>query len=394
MSEQNCEFNILDGRLKDYANPAGSTFFDIAGISHNENAWSDIYAYFFDTNNPHKLGRTFIDCLINLIKEKRKTNSGFDFPEPICNVNVYREVATKDGRIDLLIFADDTAIIIENKVYHNLSGNDLSDYMNLVHSYGVKRVGIILTLKPIHVSDCRYVNITHLELMESVCKNIADKPCDDFCKLIIVQFTKVVKGMSGLSQCNQMRFINNKEEILENAHLLDEVKEWYCHTFNDKEFIDILNKEVNVMPSRELLRVDRPAKKYRYVQFKISDIISLDILFEPLWNPNYEIHYFPARHQSLFLTLEIGNFLNLRNKYHNLVNEIKDIVEPTGLYVEPESRNWWHFVRKEIPVTDSELFENTILTGKILGELRKGMSDFSKILNNKNLYKIGTNNAD
>ena len=140
------------------------TFFDIAGISHNENAWSDIYAYFFAPNNPHNLGKTFIDCLIRLIKEKNNHTHRFDLPESVSNVNVYREVATKkDGRIDLLIFADDNAIIIENKVYHNLT-NDLGDYMQLVQNYGNKRIGVILTLNPIHVSNDRYVNITHHEL--------------------------------------------------------------------------------------------------------------------------------------------------------------------------------------------------------------------------------------
>lgn len=374
------------------------SFLDIAGISHNENVWSDIYAYFFDTNNPHKLGRIFIDCLVNLIKEK-DNNSRFELPKSISNVNVYREVTTKkDGRIDLLIFADDIAIIIENKVYHNLSGNDLDDYMNSVHFYKEKSVGVILTLKPTYVSnDSRYINITHLELLESVSKSITNKPCDDFCRIILTQFTKVVKNMSGLSQCNQIRFINKKKKIIENARLLDEVKEWYCHTFNDREFIEILTKKVkDASSSRELVRIDRPAKKYRYVQFKINDILALDILFEPLWNPEYEIHYFPAKHQSLFLTLEIGYFLNKRTKYPNLVNEIKDIVEPSGLYVEPESRNWWHFACKEIPVNDSELFDNAKLIDKILSAV-SGKEDtpaFFNILNNQDLYKIGTNIAD
>lgn len=370
----------------------------IAGILHDENAWSDIYAYFFDTNNPHKLGRTFIDSLISLVKEKDKINRRFDLPEYVSNVNVYREVATdsKDGRIDLLIFADGYTIIIENKVYHNLLGNDLNDYMKLVDSYDNKRVGVILTLKPIYVSNDRYVNITHLELMESVSKSIANKPCEDLCRIIINQFTKVVKSMSGLSQCNQIRFINKRKEIIENARLLDEVKEWYCHTFNDREFIDILTKKVKEASSRELVRIDRPAKKYRCVQFKINDILALDILFEPLWNPEYEIHYFPVRYQSLFLTLEIEYFLNKRTKYPNLVNEIKDIVEPSRLYVEPESRNWWHFACKEIPVNDSELFDNAKLIDKILSVI-SGKEDapaFFNLLNNQDLYTIGTNNAD
>ena len=348
------------------------TFFDIAGISHNENAWSDIYAYFFAPNNPHNLGKTFIDCLIRLIKEKNNHTHRFDLPESVSNVNVYREVATKkDGRIDLLIFADDNAIIIENKVYHNLT-NDLGDYMQLVQNYGNKRIGVILTLNPIHVSNDRYVNITHHELLDKVGNSITNMSIDkdNFNNTILSQFTNVVRNMSGLSQDDQTRFLNKRSEILENARLLDDVKEWYFHVFNDKEFIETLKNNVRKEDSEDSIiqeQIERQTKKYRYIQFKVTDLINFNILFEPLWNSEYEIPYFPPKHQSLFLTLEIGNLLKVKKSYPGIENKINQIIGPLGIkYISSESRNWWHFACVEIPIKDNELFDNQFLTDEIL----------------------------
>ncbi len=356
------------------------TFLDIAGITHNENAWSDIYAYFFDPNNPHNLGMTFLNCLISLIKEKDNHTHRFDLPESVSNVNVYREVATtkdtkdkateKDGRIDFLIFADDNAIVIENKVYHNLSGNDLDDYMKSVEAYGDKRVGVILTLNPIHVSNDRYVNITHRELLDKVGNSIANMTIDDFNNTILSHFTKVVRNMSGLSQDNQTRFLNKRIEILENARLLDDVKEWYFHVFNDKEFIETLKNNIKKEDSKDSIiqeQIERQTKKYRYIQFKVTDLIVFNILFEPLWNSDYEIHYFPPKHQSLFLTLEIGNLLKVKKSYPGIEYKINQIIEPLGIkYISSESRNWWHFACVEIPIKDNEQFDNQFLTDEIL----------------------------
>ncbi|MBD5379701.1 MAG: PD-(D/E)XK nuclease family protein [Bacteroides sp.] len=366
------------------------TFLDIAGITHNENAWSDIYAYFFDPKNPHCLGMTFLNCLISLIKEKDNHTHRFDLPESACNVNVYREVTTEeDGRIDLLIFADDNAIIIENKVYHNLL-NDLDDYMQSVKEYDNKRVGVILTLNPIHVSNDRYVNITHRELLDKVDNSIANMIIDDFNNTILSQFTNVVRNMSGLSQDNQTRFLNKRSEILENARLLDDVKEWYFHVFNDKEFIETLKNNVKKEDSKDSIiqgQIERQTKKYRYIQFKVTDLIAFNILFEPLWNSDYEIHYFPPKHQSLFLTLEISNLLKVKKSYPDIENKINQIIEPSGIkYVSSESRNWWHFACVEIPIKDNELFDNQFLTDEILN----AATDLFNKLKSTELFNLKT----
>ncbi len=90
------------------------------------------------------------------------------------------------------------------------------------------------------------------------------------------------------------------------------------------------------------------------------------------------------------MTLEIGNFSNLRIKYPNIVDEIKELVEPSKLYVEPRSLNWWHFACIEIPISDGVLFDSQFLTTKILDE-KSDTKYIFELLENKKLLQIGTN---
>ena len=74
------------------------TFMDIVGINHRENSWSDIYAYFFNPKEKHKLGRLFIDTLNNLISGTLE----------LKEFTVIREKVIDDKkRIDLLIRNED-----------------------------------------------------------------------------------------------------------------------------------------------------------------------------------------------------------------------------------------------------------------------------------------------
>lgn len=130
------------------------TFMDIVGINHRENSWSDIYAYFFNPKEKHKLGRLFIDTLNNLISDTLELK---DF-------TVIREKVIDDKkRIDLLIKNEDEALIIENKVYASLY-NDLSIYWENVKATYKK--GIVLSLYKIRIPEenaDNFVNITHKE---------------------------------------------------------------------------------------------------------------------------------------------------------------------------------------------------------------------------------------
>ena len=82
------------------------TLLDIVGINHRENSWSDIYAYFFNPKEKHKLGRLFIDSFNTLIEQKYGLK-----PLKLESFTISREKANDNKkRIDLLIKKKQTII--------------------------------------------------------------------------------------------------------------------------------------------------------------------------------------------------------------------------------------------------------------------------------------------
>jgi len=76
-------------------------------------------------------------------------------------------------KTDNLLCNSEDAIIIENKVNHKLS-NDLIDYWDSVLQKN--KQGIILSLKEISentINSPNFINITHLEFMQCVAKNLS-----------------------------------------------------------------------------------------------------------------------------------------------------------------------------------------------------------------------------
>ena len=115
------------------------TFLEITEYPHYENVCSNILRFYMDTREPHELGNLVVKSLLTLIGEQTLSERLTETKE------VKREVGTFDTkRIDLLVNLDDTVIIIENKIYHQLT-NQLQAYMNYAnHNYKDKTILYVL----------------------------------------------------------------------------------------------------------------------------------------------------------------------------------------------------------------------------------------------------------
>lgn len=87
------------------------------------------------------------------------------------------EYGTEDkGRIDLFIYNDEQAIIIENKIYHHLA-NNLNDYWSTA-TREVKTkniIGILLTLGKYSGNlPQNFVNVLHFDFLKAVMSNIVN----------------------------------------------------------------------------------------------------------------------------------------------------------------------------------------------------------------------------
>lgn len=129
------------------------TFFSIAGFPHYENVLSNVYAFFFRSDEPHGLGNLCLDALVDVLRSKK-----VDIPwsqHDFRTVYALREVGMRNQqRLDLLLHNGSTqddwqtasaVLLIENKVYHWLA-NDLNNYQESVKEKNPDshRLGLVL----------------------------------------------------------------------------------------------------------------------------------------------------------------------------------------------------------------------------------------------------------
>lgn len=149
-------------------NPVG--FLEIAGMAHYENVNSRVYAYFLNQNNYSELAQRFVEALLALVKEK----TGKEIELNQYDI-VTEDLTNKNNRIDITLndTESQSAIIIENKIYHYLH-NDLDDYWEHFNYPAENKIGILLTLEAHSIPEYakgKFVNVTHAEWTNRIQQN-------------------------------------------------------------------------------------------------------------------------------------------------------------------------------------------------------------------------------
>lgn len=168
-------------RLPKLPSKARKNMYDILGVQRKETVNSRILAYFLDSNEEHRFGTLFFDCLKELIEEKKQERN-LDLENFSGNFRVITEDQTflsedenqKQKRIDINIEGVNWCIIIENKIDHKVN-NPLETYWKHAEAKFTSNViGVILSIQKLHIKDCivndkiKYINITHKELIGRV----------------------------------------------------------------------------------------------------------------------------------------------------------------------------------------------------------------------------------
>jgi hypothetical protein len=151
------------------------TIFDIARFPHYEKVISNIYSFFLDPNSSHGFGTLFLSCLISIIDKKTK---GTFIIQSIENIEIHQEYQTINHKLIDIILVEpsehkntfENAIIIENKIYAEVY-NDLNEYYRSINVKNQK-IGIVLSLNKLSRLPKEYINITHLDYIQEIEKNI------------------------------------------------------------------------------------------------------------------------------------------------------------------------------------------------------------------------------
>lgn len=334
------------------------TLLDIAGINHRENSWSDIYAYFFNPKEKHKLDRLFIDAFNTLIEQK----SGLK-PLKLENFTIIREKANDNKkRIDLLIKNEEEALIIENKVYAGVY-NDLSSYWESVKVPEINKRGVILSLVPIKNTNI-FINITHKEFANEIIKNIPTyfQSADSKSLLLLQEFIQNIYNETYAMNEEELKFYYQNESNRIKINRLSEIRSNVInHIRNSIEGKDKQDREnINTLLKNRCLYLSVEAKdnnRFTYYYYnEYSKQIMLTLKYVSLWN--YEAN-----------GCRIDMYLEVKGDMLKFVESHKDLLKEKGIVPDEQStpQNWgWHFQKNTIRFETDELLNQDSIREKII----------------------------
>jgi hypothetical protein len=318
------------------------TFLSIAKQPHYENVMSNIYAFYFNVHEVHKLKDLFVTSLMELINASSFAKEAKVF-DTFLNYEVLTEYGTKNQkRIDILLQNNEQAIIIENKVYHILN-NDLDEYYNEIKV--VNKVGILLSLHPISdIKHPHFINITHLQLMERVLFNLgsyvlgaSDKYLvflKDFCQNIINLSRPVMEKENIHFYYKNQQEINQLVEF--KFKLRDHILSQVIAAGNTLEGVSKYEPRANSFNDKRLVY---------YVSNKYSTLM-ITVVYEKLLTDEKKMH----------IAIEMqGNLLKDRERYRVIDFTEEEKQHAFAEHFRTTSVDWSHFAVQHYHPTEDEI---------------------------------------
>lgn len=203
--------------------------------AHSETNLTNLLAYLFKGEDYPQLQeiflQAFIDCTDLDPDEDYFLNEILD--AGLEDIEVYSEYTTKVGRIDILVIKNSnkqlerSAIIIENKLYHELN-NDFDDYYySVIEDFNIipKNIAIVaLTLKPFDHAFPSYMKkakILHSDLREAVKKSFDESQSDhndNSAKFLVDEYLMHIDDLylkrTNHSQENSFAFYNANRKVI------------------------------------------------------------------------------------------------------------------------------------------------------------------------------------
>lgn len=296
------------------------TFLGIARQPHYENVISNIYAFYFDTNEEHGLSDLFIQSLLKCIKSKKTGNQ--KSLEDFVDFDIETEYGTDgNGRIDLLLSNEDSAIIIENKIYHYLN-NDLEDYWSSVVKEGfdsTSSIGLVMSLKKMSpIQHPQFVNITHKQFMSTVMENLGNyfMQADEKYITFLKDLYQNILNMSSkhIDKESFDFYYHYQREIKKLIPIQDKVQ---THVMRQ---LDLVPKEIEGLENRKIRKGSKTYRNYRFYYSKKIKSLKLTVSFRELLNVDKQLTLkIVAEKISPELIEKIKNF-TAAEKYTALIN--------------------------------------------------------------------------
>ena len=220
------EFNKVYDLNKPKYEPSYLEICDYPG-NRKEEICSRLFAFFFDSHNPHGMGTLFYDTLLEVYKEKYKEQIDFDLNKFLYQSNVVArtEIHTSNDdenklkRIDLLLESDGSIVCIENKIWAELKNNLDAYYAYTESIKGEYRKSL-------------YLILSMREDMEDELNQSSWKHAKDYKVIYYHEYLKILKKNLGdcITSCNAKYF----SVLTDFIQFLDR-EGGFCMDFNDAE---------------------------------------------------------------------------------------------------------------------------------------------------------------
>jgi hypothetical protein len=229
--------------------------------NRREEICSRLFAFFFDSRNPHGFGTLFFNSLFDAYREKYPVKvENFDkkniqYTRSVCaETEIYTE---KGNRIDLLLTTDCLKVCIENKI-DAPADNDFKDYYDYVKNeskcFDLLPVCILFALcEKVEYENVKLTSdfrtIYYKEFLEKLKQNLGDylTQCNSKYLPILTDFILFLdrRGgfMSNFSKKERVFFQENDAEIsrliARRSEFLDEKRKEQCNRIADiKKLLD------------------------------------------------------------------------------------------------------------------------------------------------------------
>lgn len=318
------------------------TFLEIARQPHYENVISNIYAFYLDPNEEHGLGDLFINSLVTCLNAKREN----DWIEDFTDFEIHTEYSTKKGRIDILLLSSDSAIIIENKIYHHLNNNlqEYSDYVRKEIGNKDAVYGLVLGLKEFNPKEENFVSLTHKELLSKVFQHLGEYVLDASEKYVtfLKDFYQNIINLSEKTMNEQdlAFYLKNHKEIID----LTELKS------NFKKYVrDEVNKASLSFEDLELEDVRKNSEMYnqgrKFYSQKVSKLC-IKVGFSRLFTKEQQI--------KLYIEVSGSTLKKIKNHFDEIIMEL-----PDGFQLDQgskkTSKSWYNLYEHSIVLNANDI---------------------------------------
>jgi hypothetical protein len=262
----------------------------------------------------------FIDALVQIINAKCIYKNTFKNIVFLDDFEINIEKGTdKQKRIDILIKNDNTAIIIENKIFHT-NNNPLDIYYNTSSLSKIKddnKIGVLLTLWPQDPKNPNFINITHNEWLNEISKNITK---NNKYNTFFEDFKININNISFKMELKDIEFFTNHKSYIHKAinlksslrkHIINQV-EASCSLILDNELI-ISNKTTS----------ENNKKRLRYFIFKNKPSLCMTVVFENILNNT-------DKNGEFYIVVEVRGESNIK-KIRGVYDDINKVVN--GKYI-------------------------------------------------------------